>query len=343
MTREFFQVPVAEVIRETDDACSLVLDVPASLVPVFSCRPGQFVTVRVPSERCGSVARCYSLSSSPALGEPPAITVKRTEGGYASNWILDRVRAGTMLDLLPPAGMFSPRSLDGDFLLFAAGSGITPVMSILKSALHAGRGRVLLVYANRDERSVIFGESLRRLVSEFAGRLVVVHWLDSLLGVPSAAALAALARPYAAQYTAGEAFICGPDPYLALVREALGQLRVPGGRVHVERFLSLAENPFEAAAVEDGAIAATLSVSLDGAVTELPWPPGARMLDVLIDAGLDAPFSCRQGICGACACQLTSGEVEMAHNEVLEEGDLAEGYILACQALALTSGVSITY
>ena len=89
--------------------------------------------------------------------------------------------------------------------------------------------------------------------------------------------------------------------------------------MHLERFLSLAENPFEAAAVEDGAIAATLSVTLDGAVTELPWPAGARMLDVLIDAGLDAPFSCRQGICGACACQLTSGEVEMAHNEVLEE------------------------
>ena len=115
------------------------------------------------------------------------------------------------------------------------------------------------------------------------------------------------------------------------------------GTVHVERFLSLEENPFEEAVVEDGALAATLSVTLDGAVTELPWPAGARMLDVLIDAGLDAPFSCRQGICGACACQLTSGEVEMAHNEVLEEGDLAEGYVLACQALALTPGVSITY
>jgi 3-ketosteroid 9alpha-monooxygenase subunit B len=240
--------------------------------------------------------------------------------------------------------MFSPRSLDGDFLLFAAGSGITPVMSILKSALHAGRGRVVLVYANRDERSVIFGGSLRGLVSEFAGRLVVVHWLDSLLGVPSAVALAALARPYAALYPSGEAFICGPDPYLALVREALGQLRMPGGRVHVERFLSLAENPFEQTpAVPDGAPAATLSVTLDGATTQLPWPAGARMLDVLIDAGLDAPYSCRQGICGACACQLTSGKVEMAHNEVLEEDDLAEGYILACQALAQTSGVSITY
>jgi 3-ketosteroid 9alpha-monooxygenase subunit B len=344
LTREYFQVPVAEVIRETDEACSLVLDVPASLVAVFGYQPGQFVTVRVPSERCGSVARCYSLSSSPVLGERPAITVKRTEGGYASNWIFDRVRAGTVLDLLPPAGMFSPRSLDGDFLLFAAGSGITPVMSILKTALHAGRGRVVLVYANRDERSVIFGSVLRRLASEFAGRLVVVHWLDSLLGVPSAAALAALARPYAALYPSGEAFICGPDPYLALVREALGQLRMPGGRVHVERFLSLAENPFEQTpAVPDGALAATLSVTLDGATTQLPWPAGARMLDVLIDAGLDAPYSCRQGICGACACQLTSGKVEMAHNEVLAEDDLAEGYILACQALAQTSGVSITY
>ena len=340
MTREYFQVPVAEVIRETDEACSLVLDVPASLVAEFGYRPGQFVTVRVPSERCGSVARCYSLSSSPVLGERPAITVKRTEGGYASNWIFDRVRAGTVLDLLPPAGMFSPRSLDGDFLLFAAGSGITPVMSILKSALHAGRGRVVLVYANRDERSVIFGGLLRGLAADSGGRLVVVHWLDSLLGVPSAAALAALAQPYASS----EVFICGPDPYLSLVREALGQLRVPAGRVHVERFLSLAENPFEQAPLApDDALAATLSVTLDGATTELPWPAGARMLDVLIDAGLDAPYSCRQGICGACACQLTGGEVEMAHNEVLKDGDLAEGYILACQALAVTSGVSITY
>jgi len=339
LTREYFQVPVAEVIRETDEACSLVLDVPPPLASVFAYRPGQFVTVRVPSDRCGSVARCYSLSSSPLLGERPAITVKRTEGGYASNWISDRVRAGTVLDLLPPAGTFSPRSLDGDLLLFAAGSGITPVMSILKSALHAGRGRVVLVYANRDERSVIFGPLLRELVPASAGRLVVVHWLDSLLGVPSAAAIAALARPYAS----AEAFICGPDPYLALVREALGQLQVPAGRVHAERFLSLAENPFEAALVEDGALAATLSVTLDGATTELAWPAGARMLDVLIDAGLDAPYSCRQGICGACACQLTGGEVEMAHNEVLEDGDLADGYILACQALALTSGVSITY
>ena len=331
--REYLQVRVAAVVWETGDACSLVLDAG------FDYRPGQFVTVRIPSDLCGSVARCYSLCSSPLAGERPAITVKRTDGGYASNWIFDHVGAGTVLDVLPPAGTFCPGSLEGDFLLFAAGSGITPVMSILKSALAAGRGRVVLVYANRDEGSVIFGSLLRRLAFDSGGRLVVVHWLDSLLGAPSAAALAALARPY----VSFDAFICGPDPYLAVVREALGRLGVPGTRVHVERFLSLAENPFEVVAVPDGGLAATLLVTLDGATTLLPWPAGTRMLDVLIEAGLDAPYSCRQGICGACACQLTGGEVEMAHNEVLEPADLADGYILACQAVSLTPSVSITY
>ena len=331
--REYLQVRVAEVVQETGDACSLVLDAG------FDYRPGQFVTVRIPSDLCGSVARCYSLCSSPLAGERPAITVKRTSGGYASNWILDHVAAGTVLDVLPPAGTFCPGSLSGDFLLFAAGSGITPVMSILKSALAAGRGRVVLVYANRDEGSVIFGSLLRRLAAGSGGRLVVVHWLDSLLGVPSVAALMALVRPY----TSFDAFICGPDPYLAVVRDALARLGVPGPRVHVERFLSLAENPFEVVDVPDGGPAATLSVTLDGATTLLPWPGGTRMLDVLIEAGLDAPYSCRQGICGACACQLTGGEVAMAHNEVLEAADLADGYILACQAVSLTPEVSITY
>ena len=339
--RDFYQVSVAEVIRETGDASSFVLDVPPSLSAAFAYRPGQFVTVRVPSDRTGSVARCYSLCSSPHAEEPPAITVKRTDGGYASSWFLDTVSAGTVLDLLPPAGTFCPGSLDGDFLLFAAGSGITPVISILKSVLAAGRGRVALVYANRDERSVIFSALLRRLAAAAAGRLVVLHWLDSVQGIPAAAGIAALARPYAGW----EPYVCGPDPYLAVVRAALGQLGVPAKRVRAERFLSLAENPFDDTPPDGGGggLAASLSVELDGTATTLPWPAGTRMLDVLIAAGLAAPYSCRQGICGACACQLVSGEVEMAHNEVLEAADLADGYVLACQAVPLTTEVRVTY
>jgi 3-ketosteroid 9alpha-monooxygenase subunit B len=336
--RPSYQVPVAEVISETADACSLVLAVPPELAPTFAYRPGQFLTVRVPHAAGGSVARCYSLSSSPHAGDRPTITVKRIADGHASNWIADHVRAGSVLDLLPPAGTFSPRTLAGDFLLLAGGSGITPVISILKSALARGDGRIVLVYANRDDRSVIFGPELRSLHAAAGRRLVVLHWLDSVQGPPTPAALATLVRPYAGF----EAFICGPDPYLAVVRQALGQLGMPPARVHAERFLSLAENPFEVTAAPGG-VAATLEVTLDGQTRLLPWPAGTRMLDVLIDEGLDPPYSCREGICGACACQLTGGQVEMAHNEVLEAEDVAAGYVLACQAVPLTDAVAITY
>jgi 3-ketosteroid 9alpha-monooxygenase subunit B len=323
--REHVSVRVAEVIAETDDACSFVLDAD------LGYQPGQFITVRV-----GSAARCYSLCSSPLTGERPAITVKRTADGYASNWLCDNVRAGSVLEVLPPAGTFTPRSLEADLLLFAAGSGITPVMSILKSALTTGRGHVVLVYANRDERSVIFSSSLRSLACD---RLLVIHHLDSVQGPPSVASLAALTRPYA-RY---EAFVCGPDPFMAAARSALSGAGVPSSRIHIERFLSLEENPFEAVPVASDAIASQIRVTLDGVTQTLEWPPGRRMLDVLLDAGLDAPFSCRQGICGACACQLTDGKVDMAHNEVLEESDLADGWILACQSTAITDSVEITY
>jgi 3-ketosteroid 9alpha-monooxygenase subunit B len=335
--RAFHQLRVTEVISETADACSLVLDVPPELAAAFAYRPGQFLTVRVPSDRDGSVARCYSLSSSPHTADRHTITIKRA--GYASNWLADNVTAGSVLDALPPGGTFTPRALDTDLLMFAAGSGITPVMSIVKSVLAQGRGRIVLVYANRDESSVIFGAGLRELAAAAGPRLLVLHWLDSLQEPPTTAAIAALARPYADR----EAFICGPDPYLAVVREALGEVGIPASRIHAERFLSLAEDPFGATPPPAGGVAATLEVTLDGEKRVLAWPPGTRMLDILLDEGLDAPFSCRQGICGACTCQLTGGEVEMGHNEVLDDADVAEGYILACQAVPLTETVSVTY
>jgi 3-ketosteroid 9alpha-monooxygenase subunit B len=336
--RTYYQVPVAEVLPETDQACSIVLDVPGDLAQVFAYRPGQFLTIRVPTADGGSVARCYSLCSSPVAGEPLAIAVKRMPSGYASNWLADHAAAGTVLDVLPPAGTFVPRSLDSDFLLIAGGSGITPVMSILKAALRSGRGRITLIYANADERSVIFASPLRELQQAASGRLVIVHWLDAVQGPPTPAALRELCRPYAGY----DAFICGPDPYMAAAKQALGELGVPAPRVHVERFLSLAENPFEQT-LPTGGIAAQLDVELDNHMHKLDWPAGHRMLDVMIDAGLDAPYSCREGICGACACRLLAGQVEMAHNEVLEEQDLADGYVLACQSIALTDQVSVSY
>jgi 3-ketosteroid 9alpha-monooxygenase subunit B len=337
--RTFHRLRVDSVIAETDEACSVVFDVPPELASAFAYKPGQFLTVRIPSDRDGSVARCYSLSSSPVTGDKHAVTVKRTPGGYASHWIADTVRAGTVLDVLPPAGLFTPASLDGDFLLLAAGSGITPVMSILKSVLARGRGRIVLVYANRDENSVIFGSGLRELAASAGPRLLVVHWLDSIQGTPTADGLQPLLRPFGGY----QIFACGPDPFLAVVRDAAMAVGVPPRGVRVERFISLQDNPFESPEPAAGGVAATLEVTLDGATRSLAWPAGTRMLDIMIDADLDPPYSCREGVCGACACQLTGGEVEMAHNEVLEDADLSDGYILACQSIALTPDVSVSY
>jgi 3-ketosteroid 9alpha-monooxygenase subunit B len=334
------RVRVVEVVRETTDAHSLVLE------PLdgarFDYRPGQFLTVRVPSERPGGAARCYSLCSSPLRDDRLKVTVKRTRDGYASNWLCDNVVAGHELEVLPPAGTFVPADLDTDFLLLAGGSGITPVLSILKSALHGGSGRVVLVYANRDESSVIFRDELVALAAEFPERLSVIHWLESVQGLPGEPALRQLLRPYDDR----EAFVCGPGPFMDLAVRTLTGLGVPRARVHQEVFTSLEGDPFAEVVLPDGdsdAPAAEVVVELDGDVTTHAWPAGAKLLDVLLAAGRPAPFSCREGACSACACVLQEGTVELEHNEVLDAVDLADGIILSCQARATSAVVKVSY
>ena len=338
------RVRVVEVVRETADAHTLVLE------PLdgdhFDYRPGQFLTVRVPTERPGGAARCYSLCSSPVRDDLLKVTVKRTRDGYASNWLCDNVVAGSDLEVLPPAGTFVPRDLDGDVLLVAGGSGITPVLSILKTVLHAGRGRVTLLYANRDESSVIFRDELVALTQEFPERLVVLHWLESVQGLPTESAL----RPLLAPYDDREAFVCGPGMFMDLAVRTLSGLGVSRERVHQEVFTSLAGDPFApvelpAQTPDDDAtlVAAEVVVELDGEVSTHAWPAGAKLLDVLLAAGRPAPYSCREGACSACACVLQDGTVELERNEVLEDADLADGIILACQARATSPVVKVSY
>jgi 3-ketosteroid 9alpha-monooxygenase subunit B len=346
------RLQVADLIEETPDACSLVLAVPPELAAEFAYRPGQYLTIRVPGAAGGAVARCYSLSSSPHTDDHLKITVKRVPNGRASNWICDHVKVGAVLELLPPSGAFTPGSLDRDLLLLAGGSGITPVMSIIKSALARGSGRLSLLYANRDTASVIFAAELRTLSERHPSRLRVAHWLDSAQGPPDPASLAPLLAPYADR----DAYVCGPEPFVAVACKALGQLGVPEQRVHIERFHSAlapaaiddaspppAVDPGLGVPALNGATAATAEVHLDGQVHHLPWPAGTRLLDLLISAGLNPPYSCRQGTCGACACRLLEGEVELVHNEILEDEDFAEGYTLACQAIPRTATVRVTY
>jgi 3-ketosteroid 9alpha-monooxygenase subunit B len=339
------ELEIADVVTETEDARSLVFTVPdGAAIPAERLRyaPGQFLTLRVPSDRTGSVARCYSLCSSPFTDEAMTVTVKRDRDGYASNWLCDNAHAGMRVHVLAPSGTFVPKTLDDNFLLLAAGSGITPIMSICKSALSEGGGQVVLIYANRDEKSVIFADALRELAAKYPDRLTVVHWLESLQGLPSANALAQLAAPF----TDRQAFICGPGPFMDAAREALETLKVPAPQIHLEVFKSLESDPFAAVKIEDDDSdegPATAVVELDGQTHTVSWPRKAKLLDVLLDAGLDAPFSCREGHCGACATTLRKGKVSMEVNDVLEQQDLDDGLILACQSHPETDSVEVTY
>jgi 3-ketosteroid 9alpha-monooxygenase subunit B len=268
------------------------------------------------------------------------VTVKRTDGGYASHWLCDNAHVGMRIHALAPSGNFVPKTLDTDFLLLAAGSGITPMMSICKSALAEGSGKVVMIYANRDENSVIFGGALRELAAKYPDRLSVVHWLESVQGLPSVAALSALAAPYAGH----DAYICGPGPFMAAAEEAMKS--AGADRIHIEVFKSLESDPFAAVVIEEDDSdegPATAVVTLDGTTHEVRWPRNAKLLDVLLDTGLDAPFSCREGHCGACAVLKKSGDVEMEVNDVLEQQDLDEGLILGCQARPRSDSVEVTY
>jgi 3-ketosteroid 9alpha-monooxygenase subunit B len=333
---------VTAVIEESHDARSLVFAVPDEHRSRFEYRPGQFLTLRIPSDRTGSVARCYSLASSPHTDDAPKVTVKRTEGGYGSNWLCDNISVGDTIDVLPPSGLFTPDDLDADFLLWAAGSGVTPVMSILKSVLAAGTGRVVLCYANRDEQSVIFAAELRELAARYAGRLTVLHWLESIQGLPTRAQLAGFAR----MFTGHQSFICGPEPFMAVVKEALTEVGTPRENIHLEVFSSLTGDPFAEVPVDDiptDGEGTQAEVVLDGDVHTLCWPKSRNLVDVMLAAGLEVPFSCREGSCGSCAATLVDGEVDRGDSSILEPEDIADGLFLACQARPASDTVKVEF
>lgn len=358
MATESYVLNVLDVIEETADAKSVVLEVPEELREQFAYTAGQFLTVGIPSDRTGIVARCYSMSSAPHEGRCQ-ITVKRTTEGYASNWINDNLKQGDTLRVLPPSGIFTPKEMAGDFLLFAGGSGITPVISIARTVLHAGTGKVVLFYANRDEQSVIFAAALRELAQEYPERLTVVHWLESVQGLPSQQQLKAFAEHFSS-YTS---FVCGPAPFMKAVTDSLKEMGIPRSRRHQEKFVSLGGNPF--GEVEEVLAAqATLAdaddhddddepevtgpiaveVELDGEHYSFDdWQGDKPLLEFLEDKGVAAPFSCREGQCSACACLVLEGEVRMKHNEVLDADDLADGIRLSCQAMPASEKLRITY
>jgi 3-ketosteroid 9alpha-monooxygenase subunit B len=343
MTRlTYHPLKVARIVEETFDARTIEFEIPKELRRAFIYKPGQHLQLHVP---CGPkpLPRCYSLSGTLTIaGDPWRVTVKRVADGRASNWLCTQLKAGDTLEVAPPAGMFTPRTFDQDCLMYAGGSGITPVYSILRSVLAASKSRIRLVYANRDERSVIFGKELAKLSVEHPARLQVIHWLDSVQGFPSQVQLGELARGF----EQAQCFICGPGTFMDATAAALKDLGVPHANVHIERFVSLpedADDAIAAAAPAAGEVAAEVEAELDGIVTRTTCQPGQLLIEALEAAGMAPPFSCRSGACAACMCKLEQGEVELVHNHVLGQSDLDQGWILCCQAMPKSPKIKISY
>lgn len=340
---------VLEVIAETDDACSIVLEAPAELEEELRYQSGQFLTVRIPLDDDEHIARSYSLCSSPGIDRHLKVTVKRTYRGRGSNWLCDNLRAGDELRVLAPAGVFTPAEDDRDLVLFAGGSGITPIMSILKSALMNGSGRVHLSYANRTRSAVIFSRELQALQEAYPTRFSIEHWLDDEGGMATTELVgASLSR----LESIDRVFVCGPGPFMDVVEAAVSESGLPRGTLRREVFVSLSDDPFaepeepvadDAASDAEPTEAVQTVVELGGQRIELMWPKTKSLVDALLAREIDVPYSCRSGECGSCACTVVGGSVDMPTSDILAPEDIADGFILGCQARPISGPVEIQF
>jgi 3-ketosteroid 9alpha-monooxygenase subunit B len=344
---QYHRLRVSALIDETHDSKSVVFEVPASLSTSFKYQAGQFLTLRLPIDGV-FVPRCYSMSSSPELDAAPRVTVKRVHLGRGSNWICDRLKVGDEIEVMPPSGVFTAKDLNKDFLLMAGGSGITPVFSILRHVLNHSSAHITLLYANRDEKSVIFKDALNALANAHPKRLQIIHWLDSVQGVPSVAQLAELARPLAS----AQAFICGPGPFMDAAVAALNSVNMADADIHVERFVSLPDEAvLEAAQIarqneaprSDAVDEAQVEISIDGTVHTIDCSGQETILEAAQRVKLNLPFSCQAGMCASCMCQVVEGSVHLRHNDVLDAKDLAKSWTLACQAVPTSTHLRLKF
>jgi len=337
----FHTLRVKEVVQETDDTCSLVLDVPAELQDTFRYHAGQFCTFRV--EVGGEeLHRCYSMSSAPEVDTDLTVTVKRVPDGAVSNWLNDRVAEDDVLEVAKPAGVFCVRDGDRPVVAFCGGSGVTPVMSITKSVLATSGRSVRLLYANRDPRSVIFDADLRALQDRHPERLEVRHHFDSDAGFVDADAVAGFARGA----ENADFYICGPGPFMDLVETVLLDLGVDREHIHIERFVAAANpavpSPIDEAGGEN-VVPDELTIILKGASHAVPYHAGDTVLQTARRGGLSAPYSCEAGDCATCMAMLREGTVTMRANNALTPEEVEEGWVLTCQSVPEGPIVTVEY
>jgi ring-1,2-phenylacetyl-CoA epoxidase subunit PaaE len=355
MAEHFHPLKVAEVVPETDEAMSIRFDVPQDLAEAFRFKAGQHLTLRadIGGEE---VRRNYSLCTAPFENEL-MVTVKRIAGGVFSNWVADSLKAGDLIDVMTPHGSFTCDFEPGaarHYVAFAGGSGITPIMSLVRTALaEEPRSRFTLFYGNRDSSSVIFLEALAGLKDRYMGRLELFHFLDQeegdvelFNGMLDRGRCDEAIEHLVDEPTEVDAwFICGPGPMMDAAESALLDRGLDKNRIHIERFTAGRPSAALAAqmqALQEQAAGLTVSVTLDGRTRKVEFGQ-ANILDSVRAAGLPAPFACKAGVCATCRAKVTEGKVEMAARYGLTDEEVEAGYILTCQSVPAGPGVAVDY
>ncbi|MCG8597862.1 MAG: phenylacetate-CoA oxygenase/reductase subunit PaaK [Kiloniellales bacterium] len=354
----FHALKIADVVRETEDAVVVAFELPAELAEDYAFVQGQHLTLR--REIDGEdLRRSYSICNG-VDEDRLAIAIKKVEGGRFSSFANDSLKPGDTLEVMTPTGSFHT-PLDPaqakTYVAFAAGSGITPIASIIKTALaREPESRVLLFYGNRSVASIIFREALEDLKDRYLERFSLYHVLsrekqevELFNGRLDAAKAEALVAAFCPAESIDEAFICGPGTMIEAVSGKLMELGLPEARIHFELFTTDVEvapelHPIQHGKIEGSGASAEITVILDGVRTrfELPYD-GESLLDAALKEGLDLPFSCKGGVCSTCRAKVVEGKVDMAVNYALEDAEVAAGFVLTCQSHPLTDTVVLDY
>ena len=354
----FYNIKVLEVQKETEDAIVITFDIPHELYDTFNYKPGQYLTLRFDING-KDLRRSYSLCSSPFLNEYPKIAVKRVKDGIVSNHINDHIKPGDTIEVMPPNGRFFANVSTENYktyYLFCAGSGITPILSILKSVLYTeARSFVYMIYGNRHQDSILFNKELSQLQDTYKDRFILVHtlsrptntWSDLWKtksdysfkkGRVDTKMVQWFINTYPPYAQNAEYYICGPGTMIDNTKTALKSIDVPSSRIYTENFGGTIE-PSTVMGIPN----AKLIAHLNHQRIELTIPEGQTILRALIDKGQNPPYSCEGGVCSTCVCKLKQGKVHMNNNLSLDEAEVSQGYILSCQSIPLTETIEITY
>ena len=367
----FHKIKVSKVHQETPDTVSLSFDIPEDLASKFEYKHGQYLTLRFVIKG-QEVRRAYSFSSSPAVDSVPTVTVKRVEKGLVSNYINDNIKAGDTIEIMSPKGRFTTKlgvEQQKNYYLFGGGSGITPLMSILKTVLEEEpKSSIYLLYGNRDLESVIFKDELDKLRARYSGQIQVEYALDNppkqkegglmgmfkkskldwegLIGPIDGTKIQNFLEKHPTHKKDSEYFICGPGGMMEATKAALQKQNIDDKKIHIEVFSSVQlphEPKTDVAAATVNASGNQVAVHINGKKIDISVGEKETIIEAMMRLKLDPPYSCLSGACATCMGKVISGKVEMDACFALDEGEIAEGLVLTCQSRPVTPQVEITF